>query len=135
MLNVDNLIGALNELGEKCGYTTKSYNLLALILMIKGQIEKALKIFESALNDLKLDTEEGKTQNLYNGNNDLAALLTNYIKCNAIYNGCGNGADFYKNDETNKKLFGYLMEVSKELHGEFFEERKKAEASFDEAVR
>lgn len=87
------------------------------------------------MNDLKLDSKDGEAQNLYNGNNDLAALLTNYIKCNAINNGCGNGTDFYKNDETIKKLFGYLLKVNKDLHNEFFEDRKKAEASFDEAVR
>lgn len=72
---------------------------------------------------------------MYHGNNDLAALLTNYIKCNAIYNGCGAGTEFYKNDETNKKLFGYLLKVNKDVHTEFFEERKKAESKFDEAVR
>lgn len=65
----------------------------------------------------------------------MASLLINYIKCNAINNGCGAGSDFYKNDETNKRLFGYLIKVNKDLHNEFFEERKKAESKFDEAVR
>jgi tetratricopeptide (TPR) repeat protein len=129
--NIDTLINALNELGEKCGYTTKSYNLLAIILMIKGQIDKALKIFDSALNDLKLDTAEGEAGHLYNGNNDLSALLVNYIKCNVISNGVGNGSEFLKNDELNKRLLGYLGKVNKELFTEFFEERKVAESKFD----
>jgi len=49
------LIAILNELGEKIGYSTKTYNLLAVILMLKNDTDRALKIFESALNDLKLD--------------------------------------------------------------------------------
>mmetsp|Transcript_3834 Transcript_3834/g.3766 ORF Transcript_3834/g.3766 Transcript_3834/m.3766 type:complete len:88 (-) Transcript_3834:331-594(-) len=35
-LETDNLINLLNELGEKCGYSTKTFNLLAMILVIKG---------------------------------------------------------------------------------------------------
>lgn len=56
---MDELITNLNELGEKVGYSTKTYNLLALILMLKNDIDRALKIFESALAELKLDTPEG----------------------------------------------------------------------------
>lgn len=41
------------------GYTTKTYNLLALTLMAKNDIDRALKIFSNALNELNLDTEEG----------------------------------------------------------------------------
>ena len=62
---LDELITALNELGEKYGYTTKSYNLLAIILVLKDDIDRALKIFESALNDLKLETTEGAEAHLY----------------------------------------------------------------------
>jgi hypothetical protein len=62
---LDGLITTLNELGEKYGYTTKSYNLLAIILMLKNDIAKALMIFENSLNDLKLDTPEGATTHLY----------------------------------------------------------------------
>lgn len=47
-------------MGEKYGYTTKTYNLLAVGLLLKQDNERALKIFESALNDLKLDTAEGE---------------------------------------------------------------------------
>lgn len=134
--SVDNLITTLNELGDKYGYTIKSYNLLALILVIKGQLDKALKIFESALNDhLKLTTKEGEAAHLYVGNNDLAALLVNYLKCIAINNGAGNGNEFFKNDETCKRLLAYLAKVNKELCSEFFEERKQAEARFDQALK
>jgi len=53
--SLDEVITSLNELGEKYGYTTKTYNLLATVLMLKNDTDRALKIFESALNDLKLD--------------------------------------------------------------------------------
>ena len=100
--------------------------------MIKGQSDKALKIFESALNDLKLDSKDGET-NLYNGNNDLAALLVNYIKCNQIHN-CYS-QEFLKTDEKHKILIGYLQKVNVLMFNEMIEERKKAEIEFDEAVK
>ena len=62
------MIQALNEMGEKYGYSTKTYNILALALMIKSDYERALKIFESAIGELKLDTTEGETKHLYPGN-------------------------------------------------------------------
>lgn len=55
----------MNEMGEKYGYTTKTYNLLAVALLLKNDIERAVKIFESALSDLKLDTTEGEAAHLY----------------------------------------------------------------------
>jgi tetratricopeptide (TPR) repeat protein len=64
----DSLIALLNEMGEKYGYTTKTYNLLALVLMIKNDHERALKIFESAINELKLDTPDGEAKHLFAGN-------------------------------------------------------------------
>ena len=50
---LSNLVSALNELGDKFGYSTKTYNLLGTILIMMGDPEKAAKIFESAINDLK----------------------------------------------------------------------------------
>jgi hypothetical protein len=47
-------------MGEKYGYTTKTYNILGIALMIKSDYERAAKIFESALAELKLDTPEGE---------------------------------------------------------------------------
>ena len=37
------------------GYTTKTYNLLALALMNKNDVDRAIKIFETALYQLDLD--------------------------------------------------------------------------------
>jgi hypothetical protein len=37
----ETMIKSLNELSEKFGYTLKTYNILAIILMITGEIEKA----------------------------------------------------------------------------------------------
>lgn len=45
----EKMIGSINELSDKFGYTLKTYNLLGVILMIKGEIEKACKIYETAL--------------------------------------------------------------------------------------
>lgn len=39
------------------GYTTKTYNLLALTLLLKNDVDRALKIFETAISALKLDSE------------------------------------------------------------------------------
>ena len=74
-------------MGEKYGYSPKTYNLLALVLMLKGDYERASKIFESAIAELKLDTLEGEASHLYQGNQDLASLLSNYVKCNSIVKG------------------------------------------------
>ena len=63
--------------------------MLSIILILKNDVERALKILESAINDLKLDTPDGEKVHLHINNNDLASLLVNYIKCNAIKNGCG----------------------------------------------
>ena len=49
--------------------------------MLKNDTDRALKIFESALNDLKLDDAEEAAKHLYLGNNDLGTLLINYVKC------------------------------------------------------
>jgi len=50
----------LNHMSERFGgYTTKTYNLLAMALMEKQDFDRALKIFENALNELNLETEAG----------------------------------------------------------------------------
>lgn len=41
------------------GYTLKTYNLLASTLMLKNDIDRAIKIFENAVNELQLESEEG----------------------------------------------------------------------------
>lgn len=45
----ETMIKSLNELSDKFGYTIKTYNVLAIILMIQGEIDKASAIFENAL--------------------------------------------------------------------------------------
>ena len=69
--------------------------------MLNNDFERALKIFESALSDLKLETPEGEQKHLFAGNNDLASLLLNNIKCNTIRSGTGIGLDFFKSDPLN----------------------------------
>lgn len=85
---IEGLITTLNELGEKNGYTTKTYNLLGITLMVKGEPEKAVKILENGLNELKL--ESTGANNIYPGNKDLASLVVNLIKSRAIVSGNWN---------------------------------------------
>jgi hypothetical protein len=81
--------------------------------MLKSDFERALKIFENAINELRLETPEGESKHLYAGNVDLACLLVNYVKCNAVARGgCGMGVDFLKAEPLNQRLFTYLGKVS-----------------------
>lgn len=43
------------------------------------------------------------------------------------------GVDFFKQDPLNQKLFNYLSKISD--CQDFFDERKKSEAMFDEAIK
>ena len=123
-------------MGEKYGYSTKTYNLLAIALMLRNDNERDLKIFENALADLKLDTTEGDQKHMFAGNQDLSSLLVNYIKCYSIARGgCGMGLEFFKSDPLNQKLFTYLGKINQNMLQEFFHERKATESMFDEAVR
>jgi len=101
-------------MGDKYGYTLKTYNLLGLALMTKSDYERALKIFESAIGELKLDTPEGEAKHIYPGNADLTALLTNYIKCNCIVKGgCGSNAiEFLKTDPANVSALTTLGKIN-----------------------
>ena len=47
----DKIIGQLNELSEKFGYTLKTYNILAIALMERGDYDKGAQIFETALTE------------------------------------------------------------------------------------
>ncbi len=67
------------------GYTPKTYNLLALSLVLKDDTDRALKIFETAVAALDL---EGVGNNLLvEENKDISSLLFNYIKCLCIKRG------------------------------------------------
>jgi len=118
---VDERIAALNELGEKHSYTVKVYNLLGVSLMLKGDFERALLIFETALGDIEKE--------LYSGNRDLASLLANCIKCKAIM--AGSFTDI-QGDEKVQQLFSHLKKVSPK--DTFVKERQQAEEMFDEAA-
>ena len=121
----------MNQLSERVGgYTLKTYNMLACTLMLKNDIDRAIKIFENAVNELQLETEEGQAK-LATPNADLSCLIFNYIKCLAIQRGQGMGFDFFKNDPVSKQLFGYLARIDPNIGRQFFEERQQAEANFD----
>jgi len=67
------------------GYTTKTYNLLALSLMLKNDIPRAIKIFDTALN--ALDLEGAGKEKLTKEDKDVTCLLFNYVKCLCIHRG------------------------------------------------
>ena len=41
------------------GYSLKTYNLLGCTLMLKNDIDRACKIFENAISEQQLESEEG----------------------------------------------------------------------------
>ena len=128
------MISSLNTLTERFGgFTTKTYSLLGTTLLLKGDNDRALKIFENAVNELQLDTEEG-SKVLTHRNSDLSCLLYNYIKCLYLKNGQGEGIEWFKNDATSKQLFGYLVKVDQDMGKSIFEERQRGEEMFDMAI-
>ena len=145
------MISNLNELSQKFGYTMKTFNILGIVLMIQGEIDKAVQIYENALQEheiyqlMEAAPDDPKLQMLSPTNNDLATLIFNYIKCNAIKNGHlsiviegykENGLQsFLRTDELSIKLFTILSKMQSPLAKEFFEERQQAEAMFDSAVK
>lgn len=76
----------MNQMADRFGgYTPKTYNMLALSLMLKNDIDRALKIFETSVAALDLD---GAGKNLLiEENKDISSLLFNYIKCLCIKRG------------------------------------------------
>ena len=126
--SLDEMISSLNQLSERIGgFTTKTYNMLGVTLLLKNDIDRALKIFETALNELQLDklqldTEEGqKVLNQHNG--DLCCLLFNYIKCLYLKNGQGQGENFLKTDAVTKQFFAYLVKLDLTMAKSIFGER------------
>ena len=84
--NYEALIQNLNELSDKFGYSLKTYNLLGLVLMNQNEMEKAAKIFQTALDENGIfDLQDGDS-NLNSSNHDLSSIIYNYIKCNALLN-------------------------------------------------
>ena len=51
MQSYEQIIEGLNELSQKFGYTLKTYNILGIVLMIQGEIDKASQIFENAIKE------------------------------------------------------------------------------------
>merc|ERR1712228_1066478 len=132
--SLDEMISTLNQLSERFGgFTTKTYNMLGVTLLLKGDVDRALKIFENAVNELQLDTPEGEKL-LVQKNPDLGCLLYNYLKCLNLKNGQGQGIEYFKNDPTTKQLFGYLVKIDQDMGKSIFEERGRAEEMFDQAL-
>jgi len=76
----------MNQMADRFGgYTPKTYNLLALSLLLKNDTDRALKIFEAAVAGLDLEGAGGNL--LLDENKDISSLLFNYIKCLCIKRG------------------------------------------------
>ena len=87
--SLDELITNLNQLSERVGaYSSKTYTLLSTALLLKNDVERALKICENAVAELHLDSAEGEHL-LSSYNADISCLLYNYIKCILLKNGQG----------------------------------------------
>ena len=104
--------------------------MLAVTLLLKNDPDRAIKIFETAINELKLDTEQGQIL-LTQSNADLTCLLFNYIKCMYLKNGVGQGENYFKNDPMTRQLFTYLVKLDQVMAKGIFDERKEAEDMFD----
>lgn len=107
--------------------------------MIQGEIDKAVQIFDNALNEhevfalLDAGADDPRMRILQPTNHELASLIFNYIKCNAIKNGHlsiasdgykeGGLQSFLRTDELSIKLFTLLSKMQSPLAKEFFEER------------
>ena len=142
----DALIGSLNELSEKFGYSLKTYNLLGLMLMNQGETEKACKIFQSALDENQVFSLEEGDPMLHASNHDLGSIIYNYIKSNAILNMHGSMVQesyiegglqqtFLRTDELSIKLFTILSKMQSPLAKDFFSDRQQSEALFDQAIK
>ena len=95
--------------------------------MIQGEIDKAVQIFENALQEqeiyklLEAAPEDPKLAQLAPTNYELSSLIFNYIKCNAMKNGHSsiatdgykeNGLQSYlRTDELSIKLFTLLSKM------------------------
>lgn len=76
----------MNQMADRFGgYTPKTYNLLAISLVLKNDTDRALKIFEAAA--AGLDLEGAGSNLLLEENKDISSLLFNYIKCLCIKRG------------------------------------------------
>lgn len=101
------------------GMSVKMRNLLAIGCMMKNELDKALRVFEEAVKELKLDSEAGAALLAKGDQPDISCLLVNYIKCNTLKNGQGMGMDFFKNDPLNRTLFSYLVKMKAPIASEF----------------
>ena len=126
----------MNNISERFGgYASKTYNLLALALMQKQDIDRAIKVYDSAISQMNLESEQG--QKLLEGgeDKDFACLLHNYIKCLVVRRGQGQDSlEFAKGDEEVKRLFSYLAKMQSPLGKSYFDERTASIQKFDEAI-
>lgn len=119
----------INEMGDKYGLHLKLYNLLGISLMAKGEFNKALKVFEQAIESEGLNGEI-PSDSVYKNNHDLASLIYNYFKCQAIVKASWESV---QEDESNKKLMTLLLQVSDTAVG-LVQQRQRAEEMFNEAM-
>jgi len=75
--NIKDLVNILNEAMQQYEKSVKMYNFIGVAMIAKGQVEKALKVYDKIVNDLDLkDVEKCKK---YQGNVDVIDLVYNYL--------------------------------------------------------
>lgn len=75
--NVKDLVSKLNEIMQKYDKSIKIFNFIGVAMMAKGQPEKAIKVYEKLIQDLKLKDEVKCKE--YIGNVDIVDMLANYL--------------------------------------------------------
>lgn len=75
--NLKDIVNILNEIMQKYDKSIKMYNFIGVAMLAKGQIEKALKIYDKIITDLELKNPEKCKK--YIGNNDIIDIVYNYL--------------------------------------------------------
>ena len=75
--NIKDLVSVLNEIVQKYDKSIKLYNFIGIAMMARGQVEKAIKMYEKLVQDLDLKNPDKAKK--YIGNADVGDLVTNYL--------------------------------------------------------
>lgn len=75
--NVKDLVNILNETMQQYDKSVKLYNFIGVAMMARGQVEKAVKVYDKIVNDLGLNDPEKCKK--YAGNADIADLVYNHV--------------------------------------------------------
>ena len=75
--DIKELVTQLSDIMQKYDKSIKLYNFIGIAMMAKGQVDKAIKMYEKLVQDLDLKNPEKCKK--YIGNTDIVDLLYNYL--------------------------------------------------------